>query len=252
MRKSFCFDVNIVVHTLTETVFKLDLLFELLKADELNQTKDSVPFDGCSCNNRYFICVPASYYTEVIMEIVQRLKHLALSTMSNADGDQKQSENCDGATTVNAQSRLQFFTGIFCFFGQNFSPRCLCLIGDNCARHLKVADISNKPYIGFCNHKLNLEVNAIGDEHTEHAKTIDSAHKTVVSAKKLKKVAWLQSLTDLSPAIHNATRWSDKSYMLQHFANIKDALRDVKHAENVDLEMDASLCLFSKEKESFP
>ena len=109
-------------------------------------------------------------------------------------------------TKCNAESHLFFLHEIFPFFGHSFDNWCLCLIGDNCATNLKIASLCQKPYVGCCKYKLNLEVNKMIDEQASLKHCIDAIQNTLTDARKLKNAAILRNLTDLRPIVHNETR----------------------------------------------
>ena len=129
-------------------------------------------------------------------------------------------DQTDETAAFNAKGHVQFFIEIFSFFGQDFSKWCVFHIGDNCSTNLKVAAITCKTYVGCNSHKLNLEVDAMVDAHVQLKRTIESVHGTMRGANKLKNAAFLGTLIDLSPVMHNSTRWSGKLHMLQSFVRI--------------------------------
>lgn len=85
----------------------------------------------------------------------------------------------------------------------------------------RTARIAGKPHIGCASHKLNLEVREMLCKHPDLCGVIKSVHDIMKMAKSLKNQAILRNLTDLKPILHNKTRWSSQSDMLNCFIEIR-------------------------------
>ncbi|KAI0560856.1 Ribonuclease H-like protein [Gracilaria domingensis] len=169
-----------------------------------------------------------------------------MSPMGQLEDNTVVDETDNETTTFNAGTHAHFFNEIFPIFGPDFASWCVCLIADNCSTNKKTASILEKRFVGCNSHKLNLEVNHMEDRHSQLEQTIDSVHGTMKDAKKLRNAALLRNLTDLSPIMHNAIRWSGKLHMLKRFIRIREDLLDVHNSSEGDLVIDASVQLATR------
>lgn len=99
----------------------------------------------------------------------------------------------------------------------------MCLIADNTSVNHKIARLYQKQVIGCMSHRLNLQVNAMIEQHQDLSNILDQVHETMISAKQLKSAAVLRKLTEYKPILHNRTRWSSKSETLSvtHFLSVE-------------------------------
>lgn len=140
-------------------------------------TVGAVMYDGWTANSTHFVCVIASYCTNVskktdkrfVTEAVPRISLISLSPLghiqelvSTDDGNSN-----DEATTSNAESHIGLFEKTFEWYELNLHEWCVCFIADNAAVNMRISRFSNKPHIGCANHKLNLEVNKMTKDHWE-------------------------------------------------------------------------------------
>jgi len=92
------------------------------------------------------------------------------------------------------------------------------------------------PHIGCTSHKLNLEVKTMVEENVSLKTTIDEVHQTMLDCRqKLKTRAMLRNITDLSPIIHNATRWSGKYLMFRRYDRIREKINHIATREKATL-----------------
>lgn len=77
--------------------------------------------------------------------------------------------------------------------------------------------------------------------HTALHRSLEKVHDTMSDCKRrITNRSMLRNLTDLSPVIANATRWSGKYLMLQRFVDLYDTLVEVVEAEGSTVRMDKS------------
>ena len=130
-------------------------------------TKVAILFYGLSCNSTHYIGIFAPIFMRLYQNV--KKKHIKMVTLCKffwhslmgpiSFNATDPTPNEHEATKFNAEAHLSFMRQIFTYYNQSFDTWCLCLIGDNSATNLKVADLCNKPYVGCNSHKLNLEVN---------------------------------------------------------------------------------------------
>lgn len=79
------------------------------------------------------------------------------------------------------------------------------------------------------------------DSDNSLKRAIDSVHNTMLQCKRrLTNRSRLRNLTDLSPVVPNATRWSGNKHMLCRFSEIREDLIIVASTESTTLTIDRS------------
>lgn len=176
---------------------------------------------------------------DVVEHIIQELAIplISVSTMprvTNEEDDAEmneplsEQEYSDEAVQFDTETHIQQLEEVSNIYNIDMHEWALCSIVDNCRLNKKIARLLGISHVGCLNHKLNLGVKAMIASDFMLSPIIDSIHSTMLNClQKLKNRAMLRNLTEISPIIHNKTRWSSKYSMLKHFNRIRHHFRRV-------------------------
>lgn len=95
-------------------------------------------------------------------------------------------------------------------------------MGDNCSTNKALADLLDKPLVGWRSHRLNLGVEAFVKEHLNEEVNVVS--NLMTKLKTLKGAGMLRRLTGLKPRTRNLTRWTGITTMFKRFEKLKPHL----------------------------
>ncbi len=144
-------------------------------------------------------------------------------------------------TGSNAEVHLSFFKDCFEFYRIRSSDWCLWFFGDNASTNLRIVKLARIPHVGCNSHKLNLEVNAMVDAHSDLRNTIQSVRNTMTSARsELNNSAILRNITDLRPKPDNATRWSGEYAIIYQWTRMRNYFIDASEDPESDISINSS------------
>eukprot|EP00171_Calliarthron_tuberculosum_P023569 IDg23569t1 len=223
-------------------IAQLTKLVEGRIAKAMAGSQGAILHDGWSHNGMHFFGVFASFMREVTIlrngscgteeELCMPL--LSVSPLPAEEADDRTTQ--EEAESFDAEAHHRHLEEIFKYFDQDVSKWVLCSIADNCSVNKRLARLLRVPHVGCMSHKLNSEVKEMVRVDKSLERTVTSVHETMSNCKRrLTNRAMLRNLTDLSPVLPNATRWSGIKIMLNRFIEIRDDIITVANTERASV-----------------
>ena len=164
------------VKTLKETIFKLVQLVEETITNEMKTTKGSLMLDGWSECSIHYIGVFAVYMKcskEIENGIILAEKRLCIAlqaaspmSMIVQKGNFEETNSDKLSTDFGANTHIRFFEDVFHLYNLDVRKCVVCLLEDNCNVNRRIARKMEKPLVGCCFHKINLEVQSMINRDT--------------------------------------------------------------------------------------
>ena len=147
------------------------------------------------------------------------------------------------ATNFRPTTHMRHFDSVLCLiFNRNIHDWAVCLTGDNSALNQSIANLMEELLIGFCNHKLNLQVQRMVKQDSLMRNVFQDMQNIMKACRNgLKYTATLRKLEGLSPVVSNPIRWSAKYHMIARFNKIRRSLITVADTDGIDFPIDRSL-----------
>ena len=169
---------------------------------------------------------------------------LSMSPMMGVeDGeDDPQHPTSDEAVKFTAETHAEQIKDIFLnIFETDLSEWAISQGADNAPVNTKTAKLLGLPHTGCVNHKLNLHVELMVNNHQDLKETLETVNRTMKACKTKHKIgAYLRNLTYLRPITMNKTRWSGKIIMLKRFIRMHSDLKLCLIGGEEVFEMDTS------------
>ena len=217
---------------------------------ELKNTRGAIMYDGWTYNGTHYLGIIAIYNKKVqilrdhawIENEAVVMPLISVSPIAHVAIENENTETLtDETTEFNSVAHIRQFETVFDLFHQDVHRWAVCLISDNCSVNLKISRLMELPHVGCLNHKLQLDIQDMIDSDSRLSHTINSIHQTMQKCKSsLKNRATLRKITDLSPIVHNQTRWTSKFAMIQRFNRIRNDLIQAASEENTSISLNTS------------
>ena len=184
-----------------------------------------IVFDGWSCRNQHFIAVFATYTADGTL----KTPLLSMAPLHSVDV-----EATDDASKIahGAREHVLFIKSTLETYSRTLE-NAKYIVCDNCSVNKRMAKDLGVPMVGCASHRFNLAVQKYMS--SGYKEVIDVVHKIMVKLKTLNNGVRLRSMTDLTPNLFNATRWSSYFAMLKRFMLLKPFLADFATTDFRDL-----------------